>query len=87
MRNLDADYRALCGYADLQRDARLGSAACLLVTARNGAAIQDDSIADMVESLAAMAQQYDMEPEDVQAALVASEPTLGDNWPFEGSNG
>lgn len=72
---LDHEYRVLCA-ADFASDARISSAASLLALSRAGVVIDNASIDAVVDTLGTFAEEHQLSPEEVQAALVCNEPVL-----------
>jgi len=82
VRQVGTEYALHCSADHLQADPRIGAAARLLVIARTNVVVGEAAINSVADDLADIAESNNVGPEVIQAALVQSEWTLGQEWPF-----
>ena len=74
-RKVDIEYRDLCA-REFAADTRISESASMLVLAQSGVQFSDDAIGSMTHQLSLLADEYGLDPEDVQSAIFHNEPTL-----------
>lgn len=72
---LEQEYRELCA-TEFASDIRVSEAAALLVLAQTGVIFNDQLINVMTDRLGSLADEHGLGPEEIQSALIYSEPTL-----------
>lgn len=72
---IDQEYRELCA-TKFAADIRVSEAAALLVLAQSGVIFNDQLINVMADRLGSLAEEHGLGPEEIQSAILHSEPTL-----------
>lgn len=72
---LEQEYRELCA-TEFASDIRVSEAASLLVLAQSGVVFNDNLVKVMADRLGSLADEHGLGPEEIQSALLHSEPTL-----------
>jgi len=75
-RKIDRKYSELCA-AQYAEHAPIVEAAAVLVVAQSGVTVDLDTVSKLADRLGSFADKYGLMPEEVQIALLTSEPNLG----------